>query len=397
MLIYKSMMTAIFFSFFIYSEHFGLNNALINTILGLMAISALFMLTKQELFFTGFLISILWFWWIGYSFIYYELSYLIPIIIIIISTIYGLMFYLIGLYNNIFYKIVSVFVLSFINPFGFNWFKFELPFINSYFGTSKIEFLIIIVSLALFIKYKNKYKKESIILLCTIFLILYIYNINNVLSIKNPNIKILQFETNINQNDKWEKKYQKKIINDNLIAISKAAKNDYDLIILPETAFPLVLNKNNNLNQKLLKLSFNISIVFGSLYEKDGLYYNSTYFYDKGNLELAHKVVLVPFGEAVPMPEQIRNFINNIFYNGAEDYETAKAATTFTIKNIKFRNAICYEITRDEIYQNLDTPYIIAISNNAWFTPSIEPTLQKLLMQYYAKKYKVKYFHVTNK
>ncbi|MGK0255806.1 MAG: apolipoprotein N-acyltransferase [Arcobacteraceae bacterium] len=397
MFTYKSILTAVFFSFFIYLEHFGVNSTFINTVLALMAVSSLFMLKKQELFVAGFLISILWFWWIGYSFIYYELSYLIPIVIIAISVIYGLLFYLIGIFNNLFYKIISIFALSFVNPFGFNWFKIELPFINSYFGTSKIEFLIILVSLAFFIKYKNKYQKESILLLFTTFCILYIYNSNNVMSIKAPNIKIFQAETNINQKDKWKKNYRQKIINDNLTSISKAVKNDYDLIILPETAFPLLLNRNNHVNEKLLKLSFDISIVLGSLYEKDGLYYNSTYFYDKGNLKIAHKVVLVPFGEAVPMPEKIRNFINNIFYKGAKDYETAKAATTFTIKNIKFRSAICYEITRDEIYKDLDTPYIIAISNNAWFTPSIEPTLQKLLMQYYAQKYKVYYFHATNK
>lgn len=355
------------------------------------------MLKKKELFLTGFLVSILWFWWIGYSFLYYELSYLIPIVIIAIGVVYGLMFCLIGLYYNIFYKIFAIYALSFINPFGFNWFKMELLFINSYFGTSKIEFLIIVVTLAFFIQYKNKYKKESIVLLCSIFFILYIYNINNTTSIKTPNIKIFKAETNINPKDKWARIYREKIINDNLRAISKAVENDYDLIILPETAFPLLLNKNNSVNEKLLELSFDISIVVGSLYEEDGLYYNSTYFYDKGNVEVAHKVVLIPFGESVPMPEKIRNLINNIFYNGAKDYETAKTATTFIIKNIKFRSAICYEITRDEIYQNLDTPYIIAISNNAWFTPSIEPTLQKLLMQYYAKKYKVQYFHVTNK
>ncbi len=39
---------------------------------------------------------------------------------------------------------------------------------------------------------------------------------------------------------------------------------------------------------------------------------------------------------------------------------------------------------------------MIATSNNAWFTPSIEPTLQKLLLKYYAKKYDVTIFHSIN-
>ena len=91
-----------------------------------------------------------------------------------------------------------------------------------------------------------------------------------------------------------------------------------------------------------------------------------------------------------------RLFINDLFYNGAKDYEVALKPTTFNIKNEKFRNAICYEATSDEIYKDLDSKYIIVSSNNAWFTPSIEPTLQKLLLKYYAKKYKVLIYHSTN-
>ena len=39
---------------------------------------------------------------------------------------------------------------------------------------------------------------------------------------------------------------------------------------------------------------------------------------------------------------------------------------------------------------------MVAISNNAWFTPSIEPTLQHLLLKYYSKKYDVNIYHIAN-
>ena len=39
---------------------------------------------------------------------------------------------------------------------------------------------------------------------------------------------------------------------------------------------------------------------------------------------------------------------------------------------------------------------MIAISNNAWFTPSIEPTLQHLLLKFYSRTYNVTIFHVVN-
>jgi apolipoprotein N-acyltransferase len=91
------------------------------------------------------------------------------------------------------------------------------------------------------------------------------------------------------------------------------------------------------------------------------------------------------------------DLINDIFYNGAQDYSKASEPTDFLIKNEKFRNAICYEATTDKIFENLgDTKYMIAISNNAWFTPSIEPILQDLLLKYYSKRYEVNIYHVVN-
>ena len=86
-----------------------------------------------------------------------------------------------------------------------------------------------------------------------------------------------------------------------------------------------------------------------------------------------------------------------LFMTGQKIMKLQKKATTFDINGVKFRNAICYEATTDKIFEDMDTAYMIAISNNAWFTPSIQPVLQNLLLKYYAKKYGVKVFSVTNK
>jgi apolipoprotein N-acyltransferase len=65
------------------------------------------------------------------------------------------------------------------------------------------------------------------------------------------------------------------------------------------------------------------------------------------------------------------------------------------IKGVKFRNAICYEATREELYTP-DAKYLIAMSNNGWFKPSIEPTLQNLLIRFYARKNGSMVFHAAN-
>jgi len=62
-------------------------------------------------------------------------------------------------------------------------------------------------------------------------------------------------------------------------------------------------------------LTWEISIITGALDKEDRLLYNATYLFQKGNIQIAHKVVLVPFGEAVPLPQKIRDFINDKFYN----------------------------------------------------------------------------------
>jgi len=394
----KSILLPIFFSIFIYLEYFGLSLKIINTLFGLYAFTLIFQLNKKELFLSGFIIGILWFWWLGYSFVYYELSYLIPLVLLGIGLLYGIFFYFIGIFNNIYYKITYIFLFSYIEPFGFNWFKIELPFINSYLGTSKLEFLAVLIITALFVKYRDRYKK--IIPLSSIFSIGILFFINkyNLAQnpIKQPSLKIYKYQTKIAQEKKWDKKYQKEIIKNNFKAIKTAIKTNNDLIILPETAFPLVLNHQQKLLNKLLIYSKKISILTGSLYIKDSQLYNSSYLFQNGTVKIANKVVLVPFGEAVPLPEKLRNWINDTFYNGAKDYTTAASPTTFTIKKVKFRNAICYEATTDKIYTNMDTSYAIAISNNGWFTPSIQPTLQKLLMKYYENKYTIMIIAVSN-
>ena len=114
-----------------------------------------------------------------------------------------------------------------------------------------------------------------------------------------------------------------------------------------------------------------------------------------GEYQIAKKLILVPFGEYIPLPKFAQDYINDTFFSGQSDFLTAEKPTDFTIKGEVFRNAICYEATCQEIYEG-DVKFVIATSNNAWFAPSIEPTLQNLLMRYYARKNGVTIYHSAN-
>nr|WP_252971029.1 hypothetical protein [Aliarcobacter cryaerophilus] len=215
--------------------------------------------------------------------------------------------------------------------------------------------------------------------------------------IDTPKAKIYMPQMYINQSLKWDKEYLKTLNDENFKQIFDAIDKGYTLVVLPETAFSVALNKYPSLNNMLLELSNKIDIVTGALYVEDNQIFNASYFYSKNSVSVAKKVVLVPFGEEIPLPKFFVDLINDIFYNGATDYSKASSPTDFIIQGEKYRNAICYEGTTDKIFENLgDTKYMIMISNNAWFTPSIEPTLQHLLLKYYSKKYGVTIFHVVN-
>lgn len=392
---FKATILSLFFSSFIYLEYLNIQFLILNTLISLGAILLLLELSKKELFLSGTLIGILWFWWIGYSFIYYDLLYLAPIAVVGIASVYGLLFFLGGYFHNTYLKASYFFALSFLEPFGFNWFKPELLFINSYIGISKLEFLVVFLISAYFISNYRK-KRSSILIYIGVIITLMTYNALIQNQIEPISLNIKQQNTSIEQKEKWKKENRNQIIQENLNAIKIAIEQNYDLIIFPETAFPIILNNEPLLLERLKQYSQKITILTGALHKEKNQLHNSSYLFDNGNIAIAHKVVLVPFGEAVPFPQMIRDWINNTFYNGASDYIVAENPTTFSIKGYKFRNAICYEATTDRIFENLDTKYMIAISNNAWFVPSHQPTLQNLLMKYYEKKYKVQIISVTN-
>jgi len=373
--------TAILFSAFIYMEHFGLSNQIVEMIFGLTSIYLILNLDKRSLFFTGFFIGILWFFWIGFSMRYYGLTYLIPIVILFFGLLYGFFFYLIGYYKNIWFRGVLLILVNFVEPFGFNWFKPQIIFVNTPIGTELWQFGIVVFGVIAIFEIL-KIKKYPLLLPALIFLSFSLnFGVENL--DRNLPFEIKIVETKVKQNEKWLLKNEQKIVDMNIKQIELAIKEGYKLVILPESTFPLFINSYQNIVNTLLKLSQDISILTGGLYSENGNYYNASYLFQNGTYQVAKKVVLVPFGEYIPLPKILSDWINNLFFDGSKDFTSAKKPTDFTIHGHIFRNAICYEASSEELYKD-SRKYMIAISNNGWFLPSIEPTLQKLLIQHFS-------------
>jgi apolipoprotein N-acyltransferase len=387
--IFLGLLAALLFSAFIYLDEFGFTIKLANTLLGIAAIASLLYIPRRSVLIAGFFIGLFWFYWIAYSFKYQGVGYMEPFITLGFGIIYLLFFAPLALTNKPYIRALLLFGLSFVAPFGWNWLKPELLFVESYIGIYKYQFAIVLAALSLpALIHDKKYRFAPLVLLIAALNFGYPPQ-------KDAPLKIKLVQTHIPQEKKWTREQLYPTVSLIFSEIQKATREGYDVVVLPESVFPLFLNKEPRLIATLKKASHKIVIVTGALLLEDGKHYNVAYKFENGNYTIAKKLVLVPFGEYIPLPKFARKFINDTFFSGASDFVTAKAPTDFIIKGVKFRNAICYEATTDAIYEN-HPKYVIAISNNAWFTPSIEPTLQNLLLRYFARKYGVTIYHATN-
>ncbi len=64
--------------------------------------------------------------------------------------------------------------------------------------------------------------------------------------------------------------------------IHDAIKKDYDMIVLPESVFPLFLNKHPTLLHSLKNLSKDIVIVAGGLLSENNQHFNASYIFQNG-------------------------------------------------------------------------------------------------------------------
>jgi apolipoprotein N-acyltransferase len=372
--------SALFFSIFIYLEHFGLSHFVINSFFALGGAYMLLHANRYALSIAGFFIGLFWFWWIGLSFRHYDLSYLIPFVIVAIAFIYGVLFFLIGLLHP-FLRIFAFTFLSMIPLLGFDWLRSEAVFVDTIFGVNYWQLFIVYTALFL-----ASFKKRYLLLLVLAV------DFSYAKIAHDDSIKLVQ--TDVSQKQKWDTSRLPSYVEQLFDKSESALTQGYEIIVFPESFLPTYLNTNEVLSGLIKDLSRKITIVTGALYY-DEMPKNSTYIFHRGNVTIAHKVVLAPFGEANPLPEFMSTFVNKIFFDGALDYKAASEFTDFEINNKRYKNAICYEATDALLYT--DRPKnVIVTSNNAWFVPSTQATLQKLLLKVYVKKLNVTIYHSAN-
>lgn len=379
-------------SAFIYLNYWGISYPLIHTLLGLAFFY--FLLNSNSILWaiTGAFLGLFWFWWIAMSLIHYEMLWAVPLELLLLMLIYAFLFAIIAKiahkfseFSTLLIKSLGLWSLSAVHPFGFDWFKPELIFIDSYFSCTPLSFAIILLALSLTIWTKRLYP------LPLLFFIFFIPSADH--APVNANIKLIH--TKISVQDKWNERLHTEQFKSIFIEIDQAIKEKKSIIVFPESIFPIFLNLNPYYVNKLQEKSKEITIVIGGLYADKSIPKNSTYIFSDSNITIASKVLLVPFGESNPLPDFLSDWVNEVFYDGAVDYQASEEIVEYQINGISYRNAICFEATSEKLYEG-SPKHMIVLSNNGWFTPSIEPTLQKLLLKYYHQKYGTVIYHSVN-
>lgn len=372
----------IYFSFF--------ENIFLETLSPFLAIWGLILLLRTKsakgYFWTGFLMGLFWFWWVGLSAIYFNLNYLVPVIALIMGLVYGVLFRICFLFKFDFLRLCAIFALSFIHPLGFDWLEWGIYTTYGFFDSS-LRGIICLFLIAYFIYegYISRYYKIAIVLI--LFFTGFHYEEKTATTLP---FSYKLINTNISQDQKFLQ--EKLILNSNtlLSEISRAILEKKELVILPETAFAFNL-QGTKYEEFLKELSHKIIIITGAFYTKDEKTYNSTYVFRQGKSYIFNKHFLVPFGEEIPF---FKELVKKYFLPNMEEFTRGPVQSQYKLNDVLITNAICYEATKEQNYKN--SKIIIALSNNAWFNHSSEYKLQKLLMQFYANKYGVSVYHATN-
>jgi len=397
-------------SAFLYLAHFGITLPWLNTLLGLLFLYLLLPAGARTWFFTGAFLSLLWFWWIALSFLHYHMAWAIPLVLLFIALVYGTLFWLIAktaellinksvatqripklftIHYSLFtlsLKALGLLGLSYVHPFTFDWFKPELMFTESDFGIRKWQFAAILAALVLV------HWRKSLLFLPLVLLAW--QPVPQITGTIDAGITLVTTHTPVEA--KWNKTKQPAQFQKLFAAIDDAIDANKSLVVLPESVFPVFLNRNQKLFDALHERSKRINIVTGALYWDGKTPRNAAYIFTKdGRVRVANKVILVPFGEANPLPDFLSDWVNRVFYDNAVDYKADAVISDYTIERKTYRNAICFEATSEPLYRG-NPKRMIVLSNNGWFVPSIEPTLQRILLQYYSRKYGTTIYHAVN-
>lgn len=265
------------------------------------------------------------------------------------------------------------------------------------FGAYGVSFLIVLVNISVFTMIKKIRKKESALtyFMITLFVV-YLAVTYGTFRLKNiftgEKLRVAVVQGNIPQTKKWDAAFREEILSKYERLTKEAAAQNPDIIIWPETSVPGFMESEEDLFDRIKKLSKDIAtpLLIGTPREdavSRQAYYNSAVLLYKDGKIAKHydKIHLVPFGEYVPFRKAL-SFIENFAPSPIGDFKAGSDYTVFNFfverksesdkarlkltKNIKFSCLICFEDIFPDIarrFVNNGALFLVNMTNDAWF------------------------------
>jgi apolipoprotein N-acyltransferase len=183
---------------------------------------------------------------------------------------------------------------------------------------------------------------------------------------------------NIAQEEKWVPALRSDHIRKHWELMSDYVSKS-DLVIWPETAIPDTFQRSmEDVILPLQEISTDLGnnlLVGGFHYEPEtAKTYNSVMSVGREELDVYGKRHLVPFSEYTPFLEYLR-WLENFVVLPYDNVAKWRGKTNLTVAGQPMRISICYEDAfGEEIIEGLpEATMLVNLSNNGWFTGSIQP------------------------
>lgn len=258
-------------------------------------------------------------------------------------------------------------------------------------GSYGISFILALFNVAFFsyiVREKRRVSHLAAALALILVAVTYgICRLNNYAAWGSARMSVVQ--GNIPQRFKWDPQYAGQIIKEYETLTREAAREETDMIIWPETAYPYLVDSEDGAPEiKKLAAGAETPVLAGVVYKDRKDFFNSAVlFSEKGKfVRKYHKIHLVPLGEYVPM-ERYLPFLRKYIDKPIGDYVKGKEYTLFPLRSLslftagekaikrsvnfyKFGVLICFEdifpyITREFARRGADL--VVNITNDAWF------------------------------
>lgn len=245
----------------------------------------------------------------------------------------------------------------------------------SIFGEYGLSFLIMLINIFLFNLINDCKSKKNIILLALALIIMIlpgIYRAVNPIEYTSHK-KIAVIQTGYNQEEKWDQDKWINIVNMINNQVVDAYRKNVDMIVMPESSYPVRILTTDFLMAFLNKISEKTPIIFGAdrrlMIDNESRLFNTMVLLDNKTQSYYDKRHLTPFGEYFPFENLLRP-VKEFFFGNGSMFSPGSKPTTLVTGDIKAAPVICFESAFSSLVKDgvsLGANLLVIISNDTWF------------------------------